>query len=130
MTTKKSSSATTKKKISATARKAISGTAKKAISGATKLLANARTPKKPTPAIAPEVPATGMKKGLTQYGDLGLSWFLRSAFIKGSGLTDNALQRPVIGIADTTSGFNNCHRNVPEQIEAIKRGVLAAGGGG
>ena len=128
MTTKKSSSATTKKKISATARKAISGTAKKAISGATKLPANARTPKKPTSAIAPEMPATGMKKGLTQYGDLGLSWFLRSAFIKGSGLTDNALQRPVIGIANTGSGYNPCHGNMAPLIEAVKRGIMLEGG--
>ncbi|HTQ35022.1 MAG TPA: dihydroxy-acid dehydratase, partial [Stellaceae bacterium] len=28
----------------------------------------------------------------------------------------------------TRSGFNNCHRHFPELIEAVKRGVLAAGG--
>ena len=39
-----------------------------------------------------------------------------------------SLTRPVIGIADTHSGFNNCHRHFPELIEAVKRGVLAAGG--
>src|SRR5438094_10592884 len=38
------------------------------------------------------------------------------------------LQKPVIGIVDTRSGFNNCHRHFPELIEAVKRGVLAAGG--
>ena len=34
----------------------------------------------------------------------------------------------MIGIADTCSGFNNCHRHFPELIEAVKRGVLATGG--
>src|SRR5204863_3502568 len=38
------------------------------------------------------------------------------------------LARPVVGIADSRSGFNNCHRHFPELIEAVKRGVLAAGG--
>src|SRR5207237_4148425 len=36
--------------------------------------------------------------------------------------------RPIVGIADSASGFNNCHRHFPELIEAVKRGVLAAGG--
>ena len=34
---------------------------------------------------------------------------------------------PVVGIGDTGSGFNNCHRHMPELIEAVKRGVLMAG---
>ena len=38
------------------------------------------------------------------------------------------LARPVVGICNTASGFNNCHRLLPELIEAVKRGVLAAGG--
>jgi dihydroxy-acid dehydratase len=38
------------------------------------------------------------------------------------------LTRPVIGIADSSSGFNNCHRHFPELIEAVKRGVLMMGG--
>src|SRR4249920_1529719 len=38
------------------------------------------------------------------------------------------LGRPVVGVADSRSGFNNCHRHFPELIEAVKRGVLAAGG--
>ncbi len=38
------------------------------------------------------------------------------------------LDRPVVGIAYTPSGFNNCHRHFPELLEAVKRGVLAAGG--
>ena len=70
----------------------------------------------------------GLARGLTNYGDADFSLYLRRSFAKSMGFSSEMLARPVIGIADTTSGFNNCHRNVPEQIEAIKRGVLAAGG--
>ena len=70
----------------------------------------------------------GMKKGLTNYGDAGFSLFLRKAFIKGAGLTDNALDRPVIGITDTGSGYNPCHGNMPQLLEAVQRGIMLAGG--
>ncbi|PRD40612.1 dihydroxy-acid dehydratase [Phyllobacterium phragmitis] len=69
----------------------------------------------------------GLKKGLTSYGDAGFSLFLRKAFIKGMGYSDDALDRPIIGIVDTASGFNACHANVPDLIEAVKRGVMLAG---
>lgn len=71
---------------------------------------------------------TGMKKGLTRYGDDAFSLFLRKAFIKAMGYTDDALNRPIIGIADTFSGYNACHKTVPDLIEAVKRGVMLAGG--
>lgn len=70
----------------------------------------------------------GMRKGLTNYGDEGFSLFLRKAFIKGMGYTDDALSRPVIGIANTYSGYNACHGNVPGLVESVKRGVMLAGG--
>ncbi|MCW5605542.1 MAG: dihydroxy-acid dehydratase [Burkholderiales bacterium] len=70
----------------------------------------------------------GMRKGLTAYGDEDFSLFLRKAFVKAMGYTDDALDRPIIGITNTYSGFNACHRNVPELIEAVKRGVMLAGG--
>ena len=44
------------------------------------------------------------------------------------GYSSDLLTRPVIGIADSSSGFNNCHRHFPELIAAVERGVLAAGG--
>lgn len=71
---------------------------------------------------------SGMRQGLTQYGDEGFSLFLRSAFIKAMGYSDRALDRPIVGIVNTYSGYNACHRNVPEIIEAVKRGVMMAGG--
>jgi dihydroxy-acid dehydratase len=64
----------------------------------------------------------------TQYGDDGFSRFLRSAFLAGAGYERQELDRPVIGIADTTSDFTPCHRNMPQIVESLKRGVLEAGG--
>lgn len=69
----------------------------------------------------------GMRKGLTSYGDAGFSLFLRKAFIKGMGYTDEALDRPIIGVIDTGSGYNACHGNVPDLIEATKRGIMLSG---
>ncbi|HQD84763.1 MAG TPA: dihydroxy-acid dehydratase, partial [Quisquiliibacterium sp.] len=69
----------------------------------------------------------GLRRGLTQYGDAGFSLFLRKAFIKGAGLSDDALSRPIVGIANTGSGFNPCHGNAPQLIEAVRRGVMLAG---
>ena len=75
-----------------------------------------------------EIKKHGLARGLTNYGDADFSLYLRRSFAKSMGYSSEMLARPVVGITDTSSGFNNCHRNVPEQIEAIKRGVLAAGG--
>jgi dihydroxy-acid dehydratase len=80
------------------------------------------------PKDTSEAPAQGMRKGLTSYGDQGFSLFLRKAFIKGAGYTDATLDRPVIGIADTGSAYNPCHGNAPQLVEAVKRGVMLAGG--
>jgi dihydroxy-acid dehydratase len=81
---------------------------------------------KPDETRPPNPP--GLRKGLTSYGDEGFSLFLRKAFIKGAGYTDAALDRPVIGIANTGSAYNPCHGNAPQLIEAVKRGVMLAGG--
>ncbi|CAH2599137.1 putative dehydratase IlvD1 [Rhodovastum atsumiense] len=72
--------------------------------------------------------ANGLRKRLTSYGDAGFSLFLRKAFIKAMGFSDDALDRPIIGITDTFSDFNPCHGNVPDLIAAIRRGVMLAGG--
>lgn len=71
---------------------------------------------------------TGMRRGLTSYGDAGFSLYLRKAFIKAMGYSDDALDRPIVGIANTFSGYNACHRTAPELVEAIKRGVMLKGG--
>lgn len=69
----------------------------------------------------------GLRKGLTSYGDPGFSLFLRKAFIKAGGYSDDALDRPIVGITNTFSDYNPCHGNVPDLIEAVKRGVMLAG---
>ncbi len=70
----------------------------------------------------------GLARGLTNYGDRDFSLYLRRSFARSTGLSNAMLARPVVGIAYTPSGFNNCHRAFPELLEATKRGVLAAGG--
>lgn len=70
----------------------------------------------------------GLRRRLTSYGDAEFSLFLRKAFIKAMGFSDDALDRPIVGITDTYSDYNPCHGNVPRLIEAAKRGILLAGG--
>lgn len=70
----------------------------------------------------------GLRKGLTSYGDAEFSLFLRKAFIKAMGYSDDALARPIIGVTNTYSDYNPCHGNVPDLIESVKRGVMLAGG--
>jgi len=70
----------------------------------------------------------GMSRNLTSYGDADFSLYLRKAFIKAMGYTEDSLGRPVIGIANTYSGYNPCHANVPDIVAAVKRGVMLAGG--
>src|SRR5260221_3423916 len=70
----------------------------------------------------------GLEKGLTSYGDRAFSLFLRKAFIKGAGYTDDALSRPVVGIVNTGSAYNPCHGNSPQLLDTVKRGVMLAVG--
>ncbi|THC96135.1 hypothetical protein EYZ11_004409 [Aspergillus tanneri] len=71
---------------------------------------------------------SGLRQGLTSYGDAHFSLFLRKVFIKALGYSEDALSRPIIGIINTYSGFNPCHANVPQLIEAARRGVHLHGG--
>jgi dihydroxy-acid dehydratase len=70
----------------------------------------------------------GIARGLTNYGDADFSLYLRRSFAKSTGLSAEMLARPVVGIAQAAGGFNSCHRHFPELVDAVKRGVLAAGG--
>ena len=71
---------------------------------------------------------TGLARNLTQYGDSGFALYLRRSFARSMGYSSTLLARPTIGIASAASDLNNCHRHFPELIDAVKRGVLAAGG--
>src|SRR5204862_3281755 len=70
----------------------------------------------------------GLSRGLTNYGDRDFALYLRRSFARSMGYSTASLARPIVGIADSGSGFNNCHRHFPELLEAVRRGVLAAGG--
>jgi len=70
----------------------------------------------------------GLERGLTNYGDRDFAAFLRRSFARSMGISPALLKRPIVGIAVAPSGFNNCHRSMPELTEAVSRGVLAAGG--
>lgn len=70
----------------------------------------------------------GFNARLTDYGDREFSIFLRRVFLKSMGYSDDALSRPIIGITNTYSGYNSCHGRVPQIVDAVKRGVLLAGG--
>ena len=72
--------------------------------------------------------AVGVDRKLTNYGDPGFSKFLRRAFLASAGLDAEDLTRPVVGIVNTSSDFTTCHRDMPQLIEHVKRGVLEAGG--
>ncbi|WP_340302555.1 dihydroxy-acid dehydratase [Roseobacter sp. HKCCD7870] len=70
----------------------------------------------------------GFANGLTNYGDRDFSLYLRNSFAASMGYSKELLKKPIVGIANSYSGFNNCHRHFPELLEAVKRGVLLGGG--
>ncbi len=73
-------------------------------------------------------PIHGLARNTPGYGDPEFAAYLRRTFYKSMGYSQAMLDKPVIGIVDTGSAFNNCHRTAPELVEATKRGVLGAGG--
>lgn len=70
----------------------------------------------------------GVDGRLTDYADPGFSRFIRRAFLASAGYDGADLDRPVVGITNTASDYNTCHRLVPDIIAAIQRGVHQAGG--
>ena len=69
----------------------------------------------------------GLEKNLSDYGDKDFSNFIRRSFAKSMGYSNKSLDKPIVGICYTESGYNNCHRNFPEMPDAVKRGVHASG---
>ncbi len=70
----------------------------------------------------------GIRRNLTNYGDPEFAAYLRRSFARSMGYSKDMLERPIVGIASSGSGFNNCHRSMPELVDAVKRGVLKSGG--
>jgi dihydroxy-acid dehydratase len=69
----------------------------------------------------------GLRSRLAQYGDEEFALFLRRGFLKGAGYTDEALDRPIVGILSTASDFNPCHATAGRLAEAAARGVRLMG---
>ena len=69
----------------------------------------------------------GLERNLSDYGDKEFSNFIRRSFAKSMGYSNKSLDKPIVGICYTESGYNNCHRNFPEMLDAVKRGVHASG---
>src|SRR5260221_9482631 len=70
----------------------------------------------------------GFANRLTEYGDREFALFLRRSFAQSMGYSGEALAKPIVGILNTYSELNNCHRGFRELAEAVKRGVWQAGG--
>ena len=71
---------------------------------------------------------TGLNRGLTKYGDPDFSRYLRRAYLASAGLDTTDINRPIVGIANTSSDYTTCHRAMPDLLRAVQRGVLEAGG--
>ena len=70
-----------------------------------------------------------LNKSLTQYGDSGYSVFVRTTYARLHGWPVSEMQtRPLIGILNTQSEVNRCHAHFGPIVDAVRRGVIAAGG--
>jgi dihydroxy-acid dehydratase len=69
-----------------------------------------------------------LQRGQTFFNQQGVAGFTHRAFTKSMGFDDEDMGKPVIGICNTYSEVNNCHRGMRELCEAVKRGVWQAGG--
>ncbi|HEV8441571.1 MAG TPA: IlvD/Edd family dehydratase [Methylomirabilota bacterium] len=63
------------------------------------------------------------------FGRKDLDGFVHRSWIKAEGFSDLMFDgRPVIGIANSWSELTNCNAHLRQVAEAVKRGVLSAGG--
>src|SRR5437660_1933510 len=63
------------------------------------------------------------------WGQPNYESFTRRAWMRSEGFSSDFFQnKPVIGICNSWSEFNNCNAHLRAVAEAVKRGVLAAGG--
>lgn len=73
-------------------------------------------------------PNLALDRSLTEYGDPAFSRYLRRAFLASAGFDADDLDKPIVGIAHTSSEYVTCHRDMPQLVEAVRRGVHQAGG--
>src|SRR5258706_9831888 len=63
------------------------------------------------------------------WGQPNYESFTRRAWMRSEGFSSDFFQnKPVIGICNSWSEFNNCNAHLRTVADAVKRGVLAAGG--
>src|SRR5262245_28314117 len=63
------------------------------------------------------------------FGRMDLDGFAHRAWLKNEGFSEVMFDgRPVIGIANSWSELTNCNAHLRQVAEAVKRGVLSAGG--
>ena len=62
--------------------------------------------------MPPKKEDSGINRNLTTYGDTEFSKYMRRAFLASAGYDRTDLQRPIIGIVNTSSDYNVCHRIV------------------
>jgi dihydroxyacid dehydratase/phosphogluconate dehydratase len=73
-------------------------------------------------------PQHALDSSLTEYGDPEFSRFLRRAFLASAGFDAEELDKWIVGIAHTSSDCVTCHREMPQLVDAMRRGVQEAGG--
>ncbi len=63
------------------------------------------------------------------FGERSLDGFMHRAYLRAEGFSEALFDgRPVVGIANSWSELTNCNAHLRQVAEAVKRGVLAAGG--
>jgi L-arabonate dehydrase len=81
-----------------------------------------------TADISPEG-RSGARRSQAWFAASGRNGFIHRSWLRNQGHTDEAFDgRPVIGIVNTWSELTPCNGHLRQLAEAVKRGVLMAGG--
>ena len=63
------------------------------------------------------------------FGRQDLDGFVHRSWIKAEGFSEHMFDgRPVIGVGNSWSELTNCNAHLRQVADAVKRGVLSAGG--
>ena len=68
------------------------------------------------------------KRSQTFFKEDGVAGLTHRAFTAAMGYDNADMSRPLIGICNTFSELNPCNSHLRALAEAVKRGVLQAGG--
>ena len=79
--------------------------------------------------MSPVTTPTPALRSHNWFGKKDLDGFSHRSWVKAEGFSDLMFDgRPVIGIANSWSELTNCNAHLRQVAEAVKRGVLSAGG--